>query len=293
METVSNGCLAYMASLISTYGLYPYRDFVKAFDLRHMPSMDAKHFCLSRYRGMAKNPSQPLLLAAPQGMLYFGYTLGGYGVSGAFMGGLLMGLAKTFVGTVARRMNGVGGGYNQLQHKHYTSLLDCVYSSAKQFGTLSFFAGGAASSIIAILWHGLTLFVLQRTVEHGFWENFWDAFRTHALFSFFTSPVRNTLRSAMSPRERSGGVHSIQQYMAGESAIFVEGAGVLRSMFRTEGISFFMSGSLRVAFKTSVPFAFTYAVFRAVGGTIGPPVVGHGPQGGRHVFRRWNVGSPV
>lgn len=287
MDSIANGTIAYVSGLLTVFGLYPYRDFVKHFRPRQVSKMDVKEFCVSRYRGMATNPSQPMLIAAPHGLLYGGYVFGGGGVTGALVGGFCAGYGKTFVGTVARRMTG-GSRYDPLHRHSYKSLLDCLVESRRHFGTLSFFSGGLAASMIAVLWHGVSLAVLQQNTDRGFFTNWWDAFRIHTLMTFLTAPVRNGFKSALSSRERSGGVRGLQSYVAGEAAVFREASGVMRSMAQTEGLSFFFHGVIRSTFKTSVPFGLTYALFKAFGGSIGYPSGGRGGHGGSHTGRHFS-----
>lgn len=283
MSSVLTGALAYASGLCTVFGLYPYRDFVKTANVRHLPSFkDFGEFCAERYRGMLKNPAQPLLLATPQSGLYFGYVLGGGSIPGAIVGGFFFGYLKIFVRTVAFRMSREGGRYNKLHHKGYSGVVDCVTSSARHYGIWSFFPGAFAVSLISVLWHGISLAVLQQNYNTSFGSNFWDAFRIHALMTFLTSPLRNTFRSATYGLERAGGVHHIRTYIASEVSVFNEAGGVFYAMARSEGLRFFMNGSLRTTLKTSVPFAVSYAIFRSFGGSIGLPNGGYYRGGGGH-----------
>ncbi|KPA85859.1 hypothetical protein ABB37_00185 [Leptomonas pyrrhocoris] len=290
MSSVLTGALAYGSSVATVFALYPYRDLVKAFDVQRLPKMsDMVDFCMKRYRGMLSSPSQPLLLGTPQAALYFGYAAGAGGASGAVLGGFLYGYTKMFVRTVAHRMNGGGSRYNKLEQRGYSGVLDCVTSSAKHFGALSFFPGALAASIIGVLWYGISLAVLQQTYSSSVGGDFWNAFRIHALMTFLTTPVRNSMRSAMHHSERSGGLRSFRDYVAAETAVFRETGGIVRTMAREEGLRFFLHGVVRTTFKSSVPFAVTYALFKAVGGSIGYPSGGshRGGHTGRHFSRRF------
>ncbi|KAK7198249.1 hypothetical protein NESM_000781900 [Novymonas esmeraldas] len=289
MSSVITGALAYGSSAITIFALYPYRDLVKSVNVRHPPrARDLGGYCAARYKGMLGNPSQPLLLAAPHAALYFGYVLAAGGAAGGILGGLLFGYTKTFVRTVAYRMNGGGVRYKKLEQREYSGLLDCVASSAKHYGALSFFPGALAASMVAVLWYGIPLAVLQQSYSRSFGDDLWSAFRIHALMTFLTSPVRNTLRSSMHPSERAGGVHAFRDYAAAEMSVFREAGGVLRSMAREGGLRFFLNDVLRTTFKSSVPFAVTYALFKAMGGSIGLPTGGHyrGGHASRHFSRR-------
>ncbi|CAJ1034243.1 hypothetical protein, conserved [Leishmania lindenbergi] len=289
MSSVLTGVLAYGSSLFTIVALYPYRDFVKSVDVRHLPrATSLGDYCVKRYRGMLGSPSQPMLLAAPHAALYFGYLFAAGGTAGGLLGGFLFGYTKTFVRTVAHRMNGGGSRYNQLEQRGYSGLLDCIVLSAKHYGVLSFFPGALAASAVGILWYGISLAALQQTYSRSFGEDLWTAFRIHALLTFLTAPVRNTVRSSTYRNERSGGVHTLRDYVAAEAAVFREAGGVFRSMAREEGLRFFFNGALRTTFKSSVPFAVTYALFKAIGGSIGLPTNGtyRGVHTGRHFSRR-------
>lgn len=291
MSSILTGALAYGSSAATIFALYPYRDLVKSVDVRRPPRLkDLGEFCAKRYRGMLGSPSQPLLLATPHAALYFGYTLVAGGAAGGVVGGVFFGYTKMFVRTVASRMNGSGFRYNKLEQRGYAGVLDCIASSAKHYGLLSFFPGALAASLVAVLWYGVSLAVLQQTYSRSFGEDVWSAFRIHALMAFLTAPVRNTLRSSMYHGERAGGVHAVRDYVAAETVVFREAGGVFRTMAREEGVRFFLNGVLRTTFKSSVPFAVTYAVFKALGGSIGLPSGGAGYRGahtGRHFSRRF------
>ncbi|CBZ30573.1 conserved hypothetical protein [Leishmania mexicana MHOM/GT/2001/U1103] len=290
MSSVLTGALAYGSSVFTIVALYPYRDFVKSADVRHLPrAKDLGDYCTKRYRGMLGSLSQPMLLAAPHAALYFGYVFAEGGAAGGLLGGLLFGYTKTFVRTVAHRMNGGGSRYNKPVQRGYSGLLDCIVLSAKHYGVLSFFPGALAASVVGVLWYGISLAVLQQTYSRSFGEDLWNAFRVHALLTFLTAPVRNTMRSSIYPSERSGGVHAVRDYVATEAAVFREAGGVFLSMAREEGLRFFFNGTLRTAFKSSVPFAVTYALFKALGGSIGLPTGGayRGGRTGRHFSRRF------
>ncbi|CCW68799.1 unnamed protein product [Phytomonas sp. Hart1] len=288
MPAFLTGAIAYLANLVVVFGLYPYRDYIKGFDAARRTVPNPSRFCMYRYWGMMKNPSQPLLLAAPQGLLYFGYALGSGGSTGAILGGIFSGYAKVFVSTIARRMS-VSSRYNRLDRLTYSSFLNCVISSSRHYGVLSFFMGGLATSFIAVLWHGVSLAVLSQMPRNGMLESTWDAFRIHSLLTFLSNPVRNTFRSSLASRERAGGVQCLRNYAAGEAAIFREAGGVFLTMWRTKGVSFFLNGVLLTTFKTSVPFAITYGTFRFFGGSIGSSVQGSGNGyiGGRRFLRRY------
>jgi hypothetical protein len=290
MSSLLTAALAYGSSVATVFTLYPYRDFVKTFGLQRLPKAgDIGDFCLKRYKGMLSSPSQPLLLGTPQAALYLGYVIGAGSASGAVLGGFFFGYTKIFVRTVAHRMNGGGLRYNKLEQRGYSGMLDCITFSAKHFGVLSFFPGSLAASIVGTLWYGISLAVLQQTYSSSFGGDFWNAFRIHALMTFLTAPVRNTMRSATYHNERSGGVRSFREYVAAETAVFRETSGIFRTMAQEEGLRFFFQGAVRTTFKSSVPFAVTYALFKAIGGSIGYPSGGsyRGGHTGRHFSRRF------
>lgn len=263
-------CVAYVASVTTTVLLYPYRDYVKAFKLSRPTSTDYGKYVLGRYRGMLTHPSQPLMLAAPNSLLYMGFVLGHGGIGGVMLSGLLGGYAAVFVSAAARNMSGHGGMlYASCNHTMHKSVVSCVLACTRRFGIFSFFVGGFATALITALWHGVTLLILRRSYRSGFVTNFFDALRTHALMTLISSPFRNTFRSALYSRRRSCGVFGLSAYIRAESAVMREAAGVIASTLPDEGIRFLFHGVIRSIFKTSVPFAFTYALFVAMGGSLG------------------------
>ncbi|KAG5490896.1 hypothetical protein JIQ42_00781 [Leishmania sp. Namibia] len=289
MSSLLTAALAYGSSVFTIFALYPYRDFVKTVDVRHLPrAKDLGYYSAKRYRGMLGSPSQPMMLAAPHAALYFGYVFAAGGAAGGLLGGFLLGYTKTFVRTVAHRMNDGDSRYRKLGQRGYSGLLDCIMLSMKHYGVLSFFPGALAASAVGVLWYGISLAVLQQTHSRSFGEDLWNAFRIHALLTFLTAPVRNTMRSSTYYSERSGGVYALRDYVAAEVAVFREAAGVFRSSAREEGLRFFFDGVLRTTLKSSVPFALTYAFFKVMGGSIGLPSGGtyRGAHTGRHFSRR-------
>lgn len=268
MDALLQGFLAYLSSLGTIFFLYPYRDFVKIARVEIFRNTNFIEFSKWRYRGLLANYQQPLLLALPWGLLYAGFSLSNGGLCGVLLGSALFGNTKTAIKIISDRMNGKSNNYCALQARSFSSITECIKYSKSQFGFLSFFCGGTAATLISICWHGATLASLKRSERSSssFGGNFFDAFRTHAGLTFLTQPLRNVLRSGMHQRDRPGGVRGFLAYLKCEKQVFLEGAGVLSSALRTEGIPFFLHGALRTTFKTSVPFALTYSVFRSIGG---------------------------
>ncbi|KAH9597416.1 Mitochondrial substrate/solute carrier [Trypanosoma melophagium] len=257
--------LGYSASLVSIFLLYPYRDYTKVFSINSIRHVNPIQYSMARYKGMILNPSQPLLLALPWGLLYGGFVLGSGSAAGALCGGSLHGMGKVGVRTIARRLGGSRSRYDRVEYK---SLIHCLQQSTKQYGILSFFSGVTATIIISSVWHGAALVALQRSSHNGFLGAWWDSFRVHAFLTFVTTPLRNTFRSALHSTERAGGVQNLSTFLAGEAAVFREAGGVLKNMLRTEGVPFFLNGVLSTTFKTSVPFGFTFALFLYFGGAL-------------------------
>lgn len=270
MECITQGFLAYMSTLSTIFILYPYRDYVKIFSIGHWNRINAAEFCAARYKGMLQNFHQPMILAVPFGLLYTGFLGFHGGVSGVLLGGSLFGVSKTAVNCVSRRL-AVGTGNYAPRQRPFTSMTDMLRYTSTQFGFLSFFCGAAAASLIAVLWHGMALASLQRyDSSHSTWgQSFLAAFRTHASLTLLTNPLRNTLRSGMYQRDRPGGVRSFSSFLSCERQVFQEGVNVFRAALRTEGLPFFLNGALRTTFKTSIPFAASYTVFKSFGGSLG------------------------
>nr|CCC93593.1 conserved hypothetical protein [Trypanosoma congolense IL3000] len=261
---IVSATLGYGATIISTFILYPYRDYVKMFNIKSIPQVEPISFSSARYRGMLQQPSQLLLIALPGGLLYTGFFFGGGSILGATLAGALHGVGKVGVRTIAyqcKRMHG-----SMLVSSK--SPLGCMKYGVQHYGLLSFFSGASATILISTAWHGAALAMLQRSNSSGFGEAWWDAFRVHSFLAFVTAPLRNTFRSSLYSRKRSGGVHGFPTFVAGEVAIFQEAWGVFHNMLRTEGIPFFLNGVMRTALKASLPFGFTFAMFSLLGGSL-------------------------
>ena len=264
--------------LTSIYLLYPYRDYVKTFSYSASGyGVDGDYFVV-RYKGMALNPHQPLLLALPWTVLYASTLAAGGGVAGAVSGGVAFATVKLFVRKLAHRMT--------FSHKRsgsylYQSTMDCISKCTRERGAFSWFSGLAATSLIAIAWHGAALKTLcERRQEPriGLFDDLFTATMIHASAALMTTPLRNAFRSGLYDAERSGGVKGIRDFVAGERAVFVEAAGVTRHAFRNTNFRFFFEGALRTVFKTSLPFGVTFAMYRGVGGIL----PGHGHARGYH-----------
>ncbi|RNF04433.1 uncharacterized protein Tco025E_08087 [Trypanosoma conorhini] len=167
VNSVMAALVGYGASCVSTFVLYPYRDYTKIFRVNPFTSLDPIQYALARYKGMILNPSQPLLLALPWGLLYGGFALGSGGLLGALAAGTFHGMGKVAVRTIARRVGGPRSRYDAVT---YRSLIHCLQESTRQYGILSFFSGVSATMLISAVWHGASLVALQRSRHDGF---FW------------------------------------------------------------------------------------------------------------------------
>lgn len=274
MDACYQGIIAYLSALCTTFTLYPYRDYVKQVSRETFNKINLVEYSKWRYKGMMINYQQPLLLASPWGLLYAGFVGGNGGFFGVFMGSVLFGHAKTALKITSHRMNTGGSTYHKLGQRGYASLSECARVCMKQFGVLSFFCGATAATLITMCWHGAALASLRRyersSYNSTFGGNFFDAFRAHAGLTVLTNPLRNVLRSGMHQRDRPGGVRNFSAFLACEKQVYQEGVGVFSAALRTEGISFFLHGALRTTFKTSLPFAVTYGLFKSLGGHLGP-----------------------
>lgn len=265
-----NALTAYGASLCTIFVLYPYRDYVKLATRDNFNKIDLWQHSVWRYKGILAQYQQPLLLAAPWGLLYGGWTAAGGGAGGAVLGGFLFGHMKAVINTISYRMNGTRNNYNRIGEHRFASIRECLKVSTRHYGPISFLCGGTAHSLIAMCWHGAALTALGRreSSHSSFGYNFVDAFRLHAGLTLLTNPLRNALRSGMHQRDRPGGVKSVKALLHCEQQIYQEGISVFKAALRSQGISFFLEGALRTTFKTSVPFGVTYALFRALGGSL-------------------------
>lgn len=271
-----------VASVASTCLWYPYRDFVKAWSWPpHLPPVS---FATARYLGLAQNPGQVAVLSSGPVALFTSFDLVGGGATGAVCGGLAHATWKTSMRMLSSRMKQQKRNGDPV----YAGLADCIRTCTKASGIWSWFPGLMLTGVISMSWHGAALVALShnqrgasgahhtrgRRLGGGgapgtFVGDWWSAFRVHAFLAFVTCPLRNTCRSSLYASERSGGVRTFQAWMAGEHAILKEAMGVAPSMIKTQGISFFLHGSMKTTFKSSVPFGFTFALFRAMNGQLG------------------------
>lgn len=271
MDGFNQGSIAYISSLCTIFILFPYRDYVKLFSTDTFKAVNVIEFSKWRYRGIVANYHQPLILAVPWGFLYGGFASCNGGIVGGLIGAFLFGNSKTVVKHLSSKMSGGEKRYGKLGQRTTHTVIDCIRRSTVQFGPLSFFCGGTAASLIAFLWHSITLISLQsrEMSSSSFFSDFIGAFRIHALLTILTNPLRNSLRSGMHQPDRPGGVFNFRSYLACERQIYQEGRSVFFAMLRTEGLSFFTYGALRTVFKTSLPFAVTYGLFKSLGGHLG------------------------
>ncbi|RNF01453.1 hypothetical protein TraAM80_06994 [Trypanosoma rangeli] len=165
VNTVMAAVLGYGASCVSTFVLYPYRDYTKIFRVNPFTRLDPIQYALVRYKGMILNPSQPLILALPWGLLYGGFAFGSGGVTGALVAGTFHGMSKVTVRTIARRVGGPRSRYDAMVYK---SFFHCLRESTMQYGIFSFFSGVSATILISTVWHGASLVALQRSRHDGF-----------------------------------------------------------------------------------------------------------------------------
>jgi len=257
---------AYCASLVTNFFFYPYRDYVKIYVARWPPEFPQPSFVVYRYRGFAENPLQLLLISGMTASLYGGFVGGGGAASGAVLGGVLHGTTKSALRMLGTRMTAT----KRNGEARFLSITDCVRIMTQERGAWSWFCGSSANILISMSWHGAALASLESRDRRrpSFFSDWWDAFRTHAFLNFVTCPIRNTFRSSVSAVERSGGVRSASEFFSGEAAVFREAGAVAPAMLKTVGLPFFLQGCVRTTFKASIPFGFTYALYRTVGGVL-------------------------
>jgi len=83
---------SYSAACVSTILWYPLRDMAKAGPPYTM-NATTMPYILSRWKGMATHPYQPMLIAVPTASLYFGVWGGGALIGGFLHGTLRVALA--------------------------------------------------------------------------------------------------------------------------------------------------------------------------------------------------------
>ena len=201
-------------------------------------------FFYSRYLGLIQNPAQPLLLALPTTSSLVGSC---YGVSGALSGGFMDGVVRNGLRLYCRNVR--------------------MGKAAPPLSIYSLGIGAVAGGTISVLTNGLAVASIadkreRRYHQHSspFWTC-WAVFRSHAFFTFISSPLAASLRSARYVSRRSGGVNSLQEWVSGERAVFSEALSVGTRAVREEGIGFLFQGTLRRTFKVSLPFAVTVSTF--------------------------------
>ena len=234
---------AYSTAFTATFLLYPYRDLVKGFDGRAPLNNVNGTFITSRYMGLMQNPAQPLLLALPTTASLVGSC---YGMSGALCGGFVDGVLRNGLRVYSRDM-----------------------SAGKKAPPLTIFslgAGAVSGGTISLLTNGLALMSISDKRERRYQQHSsalwtcWSVFRAHAFYTFITSPLTTSLRSARYVSRRTTGT-GVKEWVSGEQAVFKEALAVGTRIVREEGIVSLFGGTLRRTFKVSLPFAATVSAF--------------------------------
>ena len=257
-----------LASSASTVFLfYPYRDFVK-----HYPTAANADFFVSRYRGLATNPSQLGLLALPNALML---SVGGRGdAAGIAAGSLLAGFTRRFTRTLIYRLGERTG--SRAGVSVYNGSWDAVAKATASYGAMSWFVGGTAVALTQLLTSGLAIASVggvsrgggrrhnRRDPTQAFLLDWWYMFRAHAFFTMISAPVRNALSSAMHIPTRGGAQIGLAQWGASEMHIYKEAALVSKRMMQDMGLRYFFQGTIRSALKVSLPFGFNYALYKGM-----------------------------
>eukprot|EP00758_Cryptobia_borreli_P016191 Tbor_TRINITY_DN6085_c1_g1::TRINITY_DN6085_c1_g1_i1::g.10778::m.10778 len=249
---------AFAASSVTTFLLYPYRDFCKYFNHQNPFQNINGTFALSRYRGMIENPSQPVLLSLPNTALlsiYTYYPSGGGAVGGGFLHGVIRNAIRV--------------------HIAYMQVTDHVTRAkiGRPNNVLSFFVGFSVAGLLSALTNGIAVqqcyYGSSGRSRMGYSGNaistllsdWWYVYRSHVFMTFITAPLRNAFGSVVSVPLRAGGIRSLQELMHSEVALYKEAGTVASRMFRDQGIVYFLRGTLLTSFKVSVPFGFCCALY--------------------------------
>ena len=261
---------AFFAQASSIVLLYPYRDYVSVHSFKNGLPWPDGNFFIDRYRGMLSNPSQPAILATPFATL-FGAYFSTYRateslVVAAIVGGTSFSFVKAATSVFAHRMGSTTGSASGKLHFEYSSPLDMVRASTAKHGALAWFQGGLVLMPAHVIWHGFTAARLHAshhlTGPPRFLDDWFMAARIHATGCFFSAPFRNIPRAALFAKDKVK-CGTPLEFAQREVQVVRESAGAAQRVLRSEGPLAFFHGTLRGVFRTSIPFGFSFALWRA------------------------------
>lgn len=249
--------VAVVSTASTVFLFYPYRDFVKYYPVK--PDLN---FITSRYRGLATHLDQWALLTLPDTLML---GLGGRGDFGGLVAAsCASGMARRFLNTLIYRMNEKTGARGSAIYK---SNWDAITKGLAQQGALSWFVGATPTALVQLLTSGLALRSIgprrrRADATQQFLWDWWHMFRAHAFFSTVSSPLRAAFSTALHVPTKGSDRMSATSWFNSEIYLYKEAASVSRRMFQDMGIRYFFQDTFRYVLKTSVPFAFNFALFR-------------------------------
>lgn len=266
LAAISGG---FLSSAATTLTLYPYRDYVKQFDWRTSTPPDP-NYALSRYRGLAQNPGIVAIISAPFTVMMAIYNLlrPAFGITfAALFGGAVHGAAKRAVKVYSNRM---------MEQSHrgpvYATARDAISVGTARKGAWAWLQGYSAVLIPHVIWYSVPLWSLatrremhRKRPEHrpGFGKDVWDAWRIHSFCGLLSAPFRNSFRSVIH-RTDYNTLKTASEWVANEKAVWQEAYVVASRMLREAGPAYFFHGTIKSSFMTSLPWALTFAIYRAM-----------------------------
>jgi hypothetical protein len=263
---------AYGVAVCSNIVLYPLRDVVKFWTWSTAPELHWTFF-YSRWKGMLLHPTLPLMISFPTASLYGTFRpvldLTGSPFAAAVVASQAHALTKLWLSIYSRRIGSTEGIKGR---RIYKGFRDCVVSTTKLHGGWSWFQGFSYMGAVHFLWYGMTMLQLSRAsspYQLGFSDDCFLAWQTHAFYGFVSAPFRNGFRSAAYVKDRHN-IKSFADLLSYEKGVWTEGFKTIPTMVKERGPIYLVSGSLKVAFKTSLPWAVIFTGYRKMGGTLSP-----------------------
>lgn len=266
LSAISGG---FLASFGTTVLLYPYRDYAKFFDWKTSSPPDS-NFVVSRYRGLVQNPSIPALIAAPFTSMMAVFTLFRT-VFGVWVAAVLAGSTHA---CVKRGIKVYSNRMSEQTHRGpvYATASDAIKVGTARKGIFAWLQGSSVLLLPHVIWYGVPLAVLanrhdmKRRKEYrpSFGRDIWNAWMLHSFCGLLSAPLRNMFRSALHRTDYTE-MKNLAQLVANEKSVWFEGYVIGSRMLREAGPAYFVTGSLRSSFMTSLPWAITFATYRFIG----------------------------
>jgi hypothetical protein len=271
MEVFGAAFCGLTAHAATTVALYPYRDYVGLVTSRDpFPVKDPVSFMTSRYKGMLANPSIPVMIAVPMSATYTTFVAvhmltGSNGVAGVFAG-TSHALTKRAVKVFSNRM-----GEQSHRGPEYKTPMDAIRVGTQRRGIYAWIGGSTPMIAPHILWYGVPLMTLSHRRRYSrkssFGGDVYDAFKIHAFCSVLSAPFRNLFRSVLHRTDYTSLV-TFQDFVSHEKSLYHEAYVVGSRMLREAGPMYFFQGNLKTVFRTSLPWAVSFALYRKMSGPL-------------------------